>query len=461
MTEHNRTWKNNDWPKEFEYYTVIQEALRTGQVPYHVSKKYHKYTTRFLGLAETCLSPQVLLLGMPDLHLFGHTVTIKVGKFIVFNVCLLYTIGFLGCLALRRRYGLGLLPFTVLFLLFNFSGHITSHMAVGHSMWIGYFLLPFFCLYVLQLVEGEHAWLTGLKLALVLFVMELQGSFHMVDWCWMFLLLLTLAGRRYCLPVAVAVVGSGMLAFFRLFPMAYTFWGFKDPEYSFLSGYSTLKDLLDAFIVIREDTYPWTGGIFGHLGWWEYDVYTGVLGLGLLVYFGVWKRFDRGPALAAYQYPDLDLPLALMAILSLSYFFAPVSLLPLPLFNGERVSSRFLIIPLVMLMVISAIRGQRWLEHARLTPRHWLFVLAGLAQLAFALLTHSATWCIEEMELHWPQIWYGEKDPVITITIEHQDDPTYVAVVWASAAYSLFALAVWLALFWRAKNRQRAMREVP
>src|SRR5262245_20762907 len=112
-----------DWAKERRYYTVLGEAVREVRVPYFVSRPIQE-TRKFLAIPEVVWSPQVLLLGVLDVETYVAAQTV-----------LLYTAGFIGCLWLRRRYSLSALPFTLLFLLFNFNGHVTAHLAVGHSMW--------------------------------------------------------------------------------------------------------------------------------------------------------------------------------------------------------------------------------------------------------------------------------------------------------------------------------------
>jgi len=119
-----------DWPKEYRYYSILQQAVRGDRVPFYVSRPIH--TRKFLALPEVSWSPQLLLLRF-----------MPVGAFVVANTLLLYSAGFAGLLLIRRRYSLGLLPFAFLFAIFAFNGHVTAHLAVGHSMWVGYFLLPF------------------------------------------------------------------------------------------------------------------------------------------------------------------------------------------------------------------------------------------------------------------------------------------------------------------------------
>jgi hypothetical protein len=425
----NLSFKAYDWEKEYTYLAVFQQALREGRLPFHISKGFH-YTNQFLGLPETLLSPQVLLVPF-----------LPVGQFIVANILLLYTVGCVGCLLIAHRYRLGLLPFTALFLLFHFNGYITAHLSVGHLMWSGYFLLPFFALYVLELVEERRAGrLTALKLAFVLFAMILQGAFHMVIWCWMFLGLLYLFNPRLWRAGLVVFGFSLALAFFRLLPAAVVFWNFK--AYYFLSGYPSLTDLLDAFLVLRDHNGPIIGGFEG-MGWWEYDLYIGVLGFAFLVYFGIYRRFDRDPDHARYRYEALDMPLALMAFLSVNHFYAFVAALPLPLFNSERAASRFIIIPVVLLMVIATIRLQRLLEK-KASLKVNVLLIAALLQTLFCLAMHSYHWRLAplEREFQWKQV-------DLQVSIIDQYDPVYKAAVSGSAAVSLAALVVWAWCFWR------------
>jgi hypothetical protein len=103
---------------------------------------------RYLGRPDRPLSPQLLLLYF-----------VNPATYVVINVWILFTIGLIGLLLICRRYYLSLASFTALFPFFNFNGHITDHYVVGHLEWVGYFLLPFFVLLVLQMLEREEtAW---------------------------------------------------------------------------------------------------------------------------------------------------------------------------------------------------------------------------------------------------------------------------------------------------------------
>ncbi|HKI36748.1 MAG TPA: hypothetical protein VKA46_33140 [Gemmataceae bacterium] len=433
--------RNEDWSKEYDYYVILQEALRTRRVPYHMSKEYQK-TDKFLGLPESNLSPQILLLPY-----------LGIGRFLWLNALLLYSLGYAGCLLIRRRYRLGPAPFALLFLLFGFNGFITSHLAVGHSMWLGYFLLPFAALYVLELLGEDSSFVPALKLALVLLAMMLQGSLHQVIWVWMLLILLVAFNPRYWKQGALALAFSGWLSFFRLLPAAVTFGGRSDR--GFWAGYPTLTEVLDGFIGLHDRTYPgddgWTHSrlVEHYLHWWEYDMYVGLLGLAALVVFGIYFRFRAGPALERCRYRELDAPLLVLAFLSLNYFYLVVANLPIPLLNAEGVSSRFLIMPVLMLLVISAIRMQRLLEGVKMSAALVVLLVGGLLQTAFSLAEHSYMWKIKPAQ--------EEVEPTIRL-ISESPERWYVASIWLSALVSLVGMLAWLYVFLRARRSPDSWR---
>ena len=142
---------NDTWPQEKYYYSVLRASLTERVIPYYVSparrdtrnvtfrgpstearpgnpkngdlfyetdtettyifvqlkwQPWDRHSVKFLGILETTLSPQVALLPLVGL-----------GKFVLVNTWIMYSLGFLGCLLLRKRYQLSLLPFIFLFLL--------------------------------------------------------------------------------------------------------------------------------------------------------------------------------------------------------------------------------------------------------------------------------------------------------------------------------------------------------
>jgi hypothetical protein len=424
-------FKAHDWAKEYIYYSVLRQALESGRIPYHIPLAFHE-TKRFLALPETNLSPQILLLPVMD-----------IGRFVLTNILILYAIGFAGCLLIRRRYRLSPIAFSVMFILFNFNGHLTAHIGVGHSMWTAYFMLPLFFLFILEIVEGNVSRTIPIKLGFVLFAIILQGGFHIYIWCITFLFLLLIFNWRHFNPLLSVVVYSLLLSAFRLIPAAFTLAGKKE---KFIWSYPTIRDLLDALVTIRQQTpdrlRPW-----GTAGWWEYDTYVGVIGLAFIVYFGIILRFSKRSELDSHKYSMLDLPLLAMSVFSLSYFHAFLTRLPLPLLGSERVATRFIIIPVVFLIFLAAIRLDRYLEPVRKTLKFYVAAIVGLAVMALSFVDHSYLWSVVRLERIY-------KDRIVDLTapgtITMQDDG-YRLLLLMSTIISLAAVAllVYLGIRWR------------
>jgi hypothetical protein len=427
-----------DWPKEVRYYVALQQAVTDGRIPYYVSKSIQE-TRKFLANPEVPWSPDVLLLRFCALDVF-----------LALKVIVWYAAGFAGLILIRRRYGLGLLPFTFLFLLFSFNGHIVAHLAIGHSMWTGYFLLPFVFLYAADVLEAATP-AAPVKLALVFFLMLLQGALHVFVWCLLLLLLGVAFRPRAWKPALLALAWTAALGACRLVPAAVVLFG--KTEALFISGYPGVVDLAAAFVRIRPITYPRVGGLFGTLNWWEYDAYLGVVGLAWLLWFGVALRFK---GVKSRLFAVFEGPIAILALLSFDDIYAAVNRLGLPLLSGERVSSRLLIVPIVFLMPAAAVRMERVLEAS---PRRRLLsvlALVAAALIAAGLAVHSHSWSLPVLERSWPAPPHS-RDLGLAILDARELGPTardtaYLWSVRVSAVMTLLALAA-AVLRWRVARR--------
>ena len=429
-----------DWPLQLMYGTVLKQAVTEHTVPWHTSQPVLN-TTHFLTIPETTLSPQVLALAR-----------LPVGLYALCNILLLYTAGFIGCLLIRGKYQLSAFAGAVLFLLFNFNGFITAHIGVGHAWVLGYFLLPYFCLLTLNLAEGKGGLGAAGAMAFVLFAILLQGSFHIVIWCCMFLAMLALAHRPSRATVAWTILFTAFLGAFRIVPSAIEYRNMS--SYHFLSGHRSLYDLFQSFVAIKERSEFPIGGIFGRQGWWEYDYFIGVLGLTMLIFLGIIVRWRKDLSdLRGREYKALDWPLGLMALLSMSYFWAFIAKLPLPLVNSERASSRFLIIPVLMLLVLSCARMQEALD--RLLARgnwKWLLVPAFLIT-AFEIVNHSVRWSVtlfERTEILYP---YPVEVQIAAAPATAAYETVFKLSLLVSAATAVFLVGL---LLWRKRKGEGA-----
>ena len=426
-----------DWPKEFRYYAVLRQAVTESRVPYFLSAPI-VFSRKFLAIPEVTWSPQVALLGFLPIPLF-----------IVVNTLLAYAAGVCGLLLLERRYRLGLLPFALLFALFSFNGHVTAHLAIGHSMWLGYFLLPFFVLGVLAVLERPETPLLAEKLSLVLFVILLQGSFHIFVWCVLFLLLLLAFNPGRWRLLLRALCWTGALACCRILPAAFVA---HRREQVFLTGFPTLADVWHALLTIRDATYGKHGGFFGAVDWWEYDTYLGPAGVLWLVVCGLGLAWKGRAALAERAERRLYGPMAVMALLSFGDAALGLNLAGLPLLSSQRVASRLFILPLCFLMVLAAIRMQRFVERAPSRTTTALGTAAALAT-AVGLAAHSWTWRLANVETLLPTRQVGAVTIVDPRTLPMSaGDHLYMATVRGAL---VFSVAAFLLLGWRFWRQER------
>jgi hypothetical protein len=415
----NLSFRLHDWGQEHIYYSVIRQGINTGSIPFHMSMRFHE-TDRFMSVPDTNFMPWVLLLP-----------AMSIGGFIVLDLLVLYTLGFIGCLLLMRKYALSLVPFTLFFLIFNFNGHIVAHLAVGHTAWSGYFLLPFFFLLLLDMLTGNVGRNTSLKLGFILFAMMLKGSFHLYTWCLMFLVILLAFNWRYVRTVLGAIVASAVLSMFKLAPAAYALLGRQE---KFIWSYPTLRDLIDAMITIRVES-PDRLRVWGNAGWWEFDMYIGLIGLAVLIYFGICLRFSRRHGLEDCRFAALDLPMLLMVVLSLSYFHAFLTRIPIPLLRSERVATRFVLLPLVALALLSSVRLERVLAHIGRCVKVQVLGIAALAVMALSFLDHSFLWSVARLE----RITQLKVEPPVPSLIM-REDPGYKLIVVTGIAVTLAGL---------------------
>jgi hypothetical protein len=428
-----------DWPKEFRYYTVLQEAVRAGRVPYFATEPI-LITRKLLAIPEVSTSPQVLLLG-----------ALSVPAYFVVNTLLVAALGFGGLLLLRRRYGLGGLPFCLLVFLFYLNGHPTAHLAVGHSMWVGYFLLSFFVLFVLELVEDGPGPLSPAKLALVLFALVLQGSFHIFVWCVLLLLLLAAFAGRLWPALWRALAWSAALSAVRLLPAYFVA---RRREQVFVTGYPSLLDVWHGLVTVRDAAFGKRGGFLGRVDWWEFDAYVGPAGLAFLLVFGL-VLARRHPVLRPPAERTLLGPLAVLAVFSFADAYLVLNLSGLPLLESQRVSSRFLAVPLVFLIALASLRLDRFLR-AHPSGAWRAAAGLGLALTVAGLLVHSSVWRVAHLKT-----LVRERRAVMSVHVadpvpQIEGDLAYMRTVQASAVVTLASLAVLLArLRLRAGERTR------
>ena len=424
----------HDWTQAGAYFSFLRVAALNGLLPLFIDSPLVT-TDRYLGRPDTLISAQAYLLRFLD-----------PGMFTLVNMLILFSIGFLGLLLLKRRYHLSAFVFTVIFSLFNFNGNITAHTAVGHTVWTGYFFLPYFALLVLRAVEGEKTdWLWVLLVALTLFLMTLQGAFHFYLWCLIFLLVLGIFVPRFFIPVIKAILFSTLISLVRLLPPAVEFIGGGK---EFISGFPTVLDLFSAMLILKFPSEA-LAGPYKSLGWWELDTYIGLLGFAFVAYFGLiqtWRKMDARRSLLA--------PIGVLTFLSIGQVYSVINHLPLPLADSERIASRFFILPLVFLIVLGGIHLQDYLTEQGARPiAQRIFSLGLLTLLIHDLFQHTRLWRVKNMYTLFVST------PVdIRANVLDRPDPPYITALIVGSVVSLLTLAVLLVLtlYQRRSNRLKS-----
>lgn len=410
-----------DWPQEWRFYSILKQAVTDGTIPFHTTPITGR-TVRFLSNPQTVLSPQIILLRFLDL-----------GPFILVNTLLLFSVGFLGCLVLKKQYALSPFIFGITVFLFGFNGHITSHMSIGHSMWLGYYFLPFFILLLLRLFDNGDWKTWPVWMGLVLFGILLQGSIQIFIWCVMFLGILWLFSKPHRSTILRGLLASALLGAFRLIPGVIEFESIKR---SFLPGHRTFTDIINALVALVS---PYNAITDYPIGWWELDMYIGSVGLIFVLAFCIYPFLRPGNEdIVLSKYIGLLIPSGVLALLSLGYLYLPIQHLPIPLASLQRNPSRFLIMPLVLLIIFASIRAQRWLAERSLHSIDRMIYLGLFIVIGHDMVQHARVWRIENLAKALPE---PTAELLTSIAISNQPDPAYFLIFGISFAISVAALA--------------------
>jgi hypothetical protein len=411
----------------------LQNALRDGTLPMHMSggMALHYATDRFLSLPDVITTPQVLLL-----------LVMPVQTFVVVDVLIQYSIGFLGLLMLRRHFGWSLFTFALVFPLVIFNGHILAHYSVGHFTWGAYFVFPWIALFVFRYLDGDHGWTLLAKFAVAVFYMVLAGGQHHVTWVLLLLVLLMPFCRRRAWWLLSAAVAGVMLSAVRLLPPALELSSFR--AQGFLSdaiGFPSLSHLLTALTVLRREAAWFHPALPGNLWffdsyYYEFSAFIGVAGLGVVA-AGVYAWLRSGSP----RYPELIVPIIGLLIMSMGSVYRLVRLLPIPLLESERYPGRLFSVPLVLLIVVAAMSLDPLLRRA--TAR-WTRALA-LALLALVALDITAAMRLWRVTVSFGLMRSDSPFDAVSAAVIERPDPAYTAVTLIGLAITVTtALALWV-----------------
>lgn len=418
-------------------------ALEANTLPFHmaIESALRSASDRFLTVGDMVFTPQLILLKW-----------VTVQQYALINQLLLALVGTFYLVKLRQKYRISILTFVLIFVLFHFNGFIVAHTSVGHQSWGGYYLFPAFVYYVIALIEGDLSWRAAGKVALTLLVMLLQGSLHHLVWCLLALGMFLIFQFRHAVGYLKAILFSFLLGMLRLLPPFYFAFREIASEPDLLGGYPSILNLAQAFGFNGKPANALPRQIFDSpLGYWEFDLYLGKIGA-LIVLIALIAEVVQ--VVLDKRIPLLLLVSSGLAILSLDHVFFKVFFYQPVFIATERVTSRFMGLGLVILLLLSANRLQRLLDAVKVTGRLLLGILALLAVIVYDLGEHMLDWSVGKAASTFPYT----RRVLEGMQISNHADPEYYTVLIVAATLSVLAGVLLFLLQWAESRRAKGLR---
>ncbi len=418
-----------------------RDALLHNTLPFHLSDIAAMRTTndRYFAVADMVSSPQVILLKW-----------LEVGAYAFVNNLILYGISAYFLLVIRKKYNLSLFAFAFLFLLFQFNGFLVTHLSIGHLSWGGYYLFPAFVLLLLELLEGNRGWGWVTKMSVVFFFMFMQGSFHHLVWCFIVLGIVAIIRWRHFFQIFKAITFTILLSMWRVIP---AFWG-KFSDFSqgidFLGGFPNFFNILKAMIYNSTPDMALPLQVFNsNLGYWEFDIFTGIVGMFIIFGFGFFAMTYWG--YKQREFPYLLVPVMALTFLSIDDNFLKVMFYNPVLVSSERVASRMIGLALVILIILAAIYYQKSLNGIKQNFIIQIPQLVALTVLVYELGLHTLRWSVKNAFLA-----FGVTPRDLSrIHVSNHADPQYFTMLGIGLLVTILSAAflVWVN---RKKSSQKA-----
>lgn len=412
-----------DWTQEGPRYLFIQNSILQRKWPLFIDSPMIE-SERFLGIPDTLLVPQNILLRF-----------LPIGQFILLNTLVNYSLGFYGMVQIKKRLNWSLGTFLIITPLILLNGFILSHLAVGHSMWVNAFLIPWFVLLILDFPVNRNPNHWYFKYSLFILFIFLQGGFHFVLWCWGFTLLYALSRKSSVRFGLQAVIISAFASMIRILPAIGIFY---ETERKFIAGFRTLDHLIGSLIRIQLPEEPFLILNSG-LPVWETNFYIGILGSFVLIVFGLVLPLIR-------KVPDQKLirfwlPIFVMTFLSIGQIFRFTNVLPLPLVHAERVSSRFFYLPLIFLLLIAGENLNLWLDRIKLTPQKLLLLGGAIIINLHDLIQNARLWRVDRIK----DLFSNIPIPLIGDVVA-KNDPQYITAIIVGSIVTVITITILILL---------------
>ena len=429
---------------------LMRDALSAGTLPFHAADTTTllDVSDRFFVIPDVITTPQMVLLPF-----------VGINTFIIIDVLLNYSIGFLGLLWLRRKKNLSLFTFTIAFLLFNFNGYILGHYSVGHFSWGGYFLFPIVFGLLFEFVEKEEVgWRWVSLFALSLFYIVLAGGEHHFLWLLLFVFPFCFTAKSWKRAkwIILACLFAGLLSAVRLIPPALALSMYqKKQNFNFVLGYPSLGHILQAMIIptvpVESLIKPFNLNSFSE-NIWEFGYYVGVIGVLFILYFGIWHWYKNH----LKEYGSFLLPTVFALFLALGSNYWLIRETGFPIFGSERVIARLICVPMTLLILLAAIFLQRWLDQSYQRP---LLIAAGFPALLFLF---NDLW--ENLKLWRLNEYAGYFSPETLVNIDgnsiaNHADPQYFSTLALGLVISVGTFLFLMFMSWKERRSKQNLKD--
>ena len=389
-------WDLQDFRLYKYYFSALKEAVTQNVLPLFVRFESSKEVQDFYGLPAvwnlwgdpmSTLSPDILFLKYMNLNVF-----------LVFHVILLFLIGAVGIYRLSKQLNLSNFVMSILFFVFLYNGHIICRLGVGNPEHAGFFLLPWFFVYITKLtLFDDFSFKSIFKLSCVSLAILLQGSFHIFVWTIFFVAVLAFESRKMFIFVSKYALFVFALTSVRLIPSFVTFPSGKRFIYYGNETYRTFETFLQTLLLSRGLGFE-DKTVFPKIwNYWEYNNYIGIIGVAVVIVFGIFvplakKQLTRKKLFYFYA------PAAFLVLFAVSDYYR--FLYNLPGFSSERIPARMAILGVLALGVIGAVELDAYLKRLVQNIQGWTkivvgFLLVSTFLLYFTSLTqHAWAWSI-------------------------------------------------------------------
>jgi hypothetical protein len=419
-----------DWLQvTFPRFTTMQHALIDNVLPLHIVEQFgiKDVTDRFFVIPDLILSPDIFLLRFLSIPIF-----------ILVHILICYTIGFWGLNRLRNKLKLSFTTFFPLFMLLNFNGFIISHIAVGHLTWGAYFLLPFFIELIWDIFNANLIVLNWIyRFSFLQFGIFLFGGYHFFVWITFFMMILFMAVKERRKMFFFAILSSFFLNAFKIIPSALLS---GNLSLDFHTSFSNSNQLFQSLIYSHTPKDAIISSTVLDYTIWEINFYVGLASSILILIFSY--NFYQNPENKHYRI--LLIPICVLTLLSIGHFFQPVFQSGLPILSGERVFTRFFILPLLLLITISINQYQISLTKNLNKPFFLFYVWILNLIIANDLTQHAANWEIKQIIEIIPTEFMQ-----LNYSIQNREDPIYVTSILAGVGISIITF---IFLFLKTRN---------